>query len=388
LTSRIVEPVSNHGMQRRLEVDALRGLMLVWMTLTHLPTSISVYSYQPIGFVASSEGFIFLAALFTGLIYFKIALREGWSEMRLRLWARSLKIYGYHMLMVSLAFLAAPFIAGPNHPGLHNMLDYYFSVGPKRALVDAAMLGYRPPLLDILPMYVIFMGLSPIVLSVGRRLGWRYILAGSGLLWLMAQLGLREAFYNLLSFAGLRIPLHEMGAFDIWAWQLVWMIGLWCGVRWAQDDFPIGHWAQRVTVPAAVIVVALISLRYSLNYGVDLGRFEPAFDKWHLGIVRPIESVCIAALLVRFQQTLKKLAFRPFVIMGQASLPVFCTHIAFCFLGLFLMRDNPVLTGWQAIALPILTFVSLYFVARKAVERKLKNRATVPPRMSLAPATR
>lgn len=373
-------------MQRRLEVDALRGLMLVWMTLTHLPTGISVYSYQPIGFVASSEGFIFLSALFTGLIYFKTALREGWGEMRLRLWGRTLKIYGYHMLMVSLAFLVAPLIAGPSHPGLHYLFDYYFSVGPKRAFVDAAFLGYRPPLLDILPMYVIFMGLSPIVLSISRKFGWKFILAGSGVLWLLAQLGLREAFYNLLSYAGLRIPLHEMGAFDIWAWQLVWVGGLWCGVRWAQDDFPIADWARKVTVPAAIIVAALISLRYSLNYGVDLGRFEPAFDKWHLGIVRPIEFACVAALLIRFQESLKRLSFRPLVIMGQASLPVFCTHVAFCFLGLFLMRETPVLTGWESVALPILTFVSLYLVARKAVERKQKNRATVPPRMSLAPA--
>jgi hypothetical protein len=64
------------------------------------------------------------------------------------------------------------------------------------------------------------------------------------------------------------------------------------------------------------MIVALISLRYSLNYGVDLGRFEPAFDKWHLGIVRPIEFVCIAALLIRFQESLKMLAFRPLVIHG------------------------------------------------------------------------
>jgi len=373
-------------MQRRLEVDALRGFMLVWMTLTHLPTRISVYSYQPIGFVSSAEGFIFLSALFTGLIYFRTGLREGLGEMRLRLWGRTLKIYGYHMLMVSLAFFLAPLIAGVNHPGLHNLLDYYFSVGFKRAFVEAALLAYRPPLLDILPMYVIFMGLSPIALTIGRRFGWKYILAGSGVLWLTAQLGLREAFYNWMGYAGLRIPMHEMGAFDLWAWQLVWTLGLWCGVRWAQGDFPVVDWARKITVPAGLFVVALISLRYSLNYGVDLGRFEPAFDKWHLGIIRPIEAVCIGALLIRFQDALKKLAFRPLVLMGQASLPVFCTHVAFCFLGLFMMRDNPVLAGWEQVAVPMLTFVSLYLVARKAAERKQKNRAAVPPRMSLAAA--
>jgi hypothetical protein len=307
--------------------------------------------------------------------------------MRLRLWGRTLKIYGYHMLMVGLAFVAAPLIAGINHPGLHNLLDFYFSVGPKRAAVDAALLAYRPPLLDILPMYVIFMGLTPIVLTIGQRIGWRSILAGSFVLWLMAQLGLRQAAYIWMGHAGLRIPLHEMGAFDLWAWQLVWTVGLWCGVRWAQGDLPITEWARKITVPAAVIVVALIGLRYSLNYGVDLGRFEPAFDKWHLGFVRPVEFVCVSALLIRFQASLKWLAIRPLVIMGQASLPVFCTHVAFCFLGLTLMRDNPVVAGWERVALPALTFTSLYFVARKAVEHKKKSRTPVPPRISLTPVT-
>src|ERR1051325_2012090 len=172
-------------MQRRLEVDALRGLVLVWMTLTHLPTGISVYSYQPIGFVSSAEGFIFLSALFTGLIYFRTAMREGLGEMRFRLWGRTLKIYGYHMLMVGLAFVSAPLIAGINYPGLHNLLDFYFSVGPKRAAVDAALLAYRPPLLDILPMYVIFMGLTPIVLTIAQKIGWRSILAGSCVIWVL-----------------------------------------------------------------------------------------------------------------------------------------------------------------------------------------------------------
>jgi len=45
--------------QRRPELDALRGLFLVWMTLTHLPTRFSDFVNQPIGFVSSAEGFVF-----------------------------------------------------------------------------------------------------------------------------------------------------------------------------------------------------------------------------------------------------------------------------------------------------------------------------------------
>ncbi len=55
-------------MGRRLELDAVRGLMLVWITLTHLPTIASTYVNQPFGFVSAAEGFIFLSALFTRAI--------------------------------------------------------------------------------------------------------------------------------------------------------------------------------------------------------------------------------------------------------------------------------------------------------------------------------
>ncbi|HXO31534.1 MAG TPA: OpgC domain-containing protein [Candidatus Acidoferrales bacterium] len=44
-------------MQQRIEeLDALRGLMLVWITCTHLPTILSTYVNQPLGFFAASEG--------------------------------------------------------------------------------------------------------------------------------------------------------------------------------------------------------------------------------------------------------------------------------------------------------------------------------------------
>jgi hypothetical protein len=373
-------------MRRRPEMDALRGLMLVWMTLTHLPTPISAYSSQPIGFVSSAEGFIFLSALFTGLVYFRAALRDGYERMRQRLWDRTIKIYGYHMLMVGLAFLLAPLIAGASRPGLHNLLDFYFAVGPVRAGLDAAGLIYRPPLLDILPMYVVFLVLTPVVLTLAPRIGWRFILGGSFALWLMAQFGLRQIVYNWMAHTfGVRIPLNEMGAFDLWAWQMVWMAGLWCGVRWAQGDLPVVEWSGRITVPALITVMGLIGLRYSLNYGFDLGGYAPAFDKWHLGIARIIEFVCAGSLLVRFQSFFKRLAVRPLVVLGQASLPVFCTHVGFCFLGLAIMGERPMVAGWEQVALPGLTFAVLYAVARRVAEAK--NMPAAPPSdASFAPA--
>ena len=80
-------------MQRRVELDALRGLMLVWITFTHLPTNLSRYVNQPFGFFAATEGFIFLSALFTGLIYSRLAERDGLAAMCRKLWMRAGRLY-------------------------------------------------------------------------------------------------------------------------------------------------------------------------------------------------------------------------------------------------------------------------------------------------------
>ncbi|MFY9532355.1 MAG: OpgC domain-containing protein [Candidatus Acidiferrales bacterium] len=353
-------------MRRRLELDALRGLMLVWMTLAHLPTVISTFVNQPFGFVSASEGFIFLAALFTGSIYFRLAERDGYGTMRRRLWMRTLRLYGYHTLLLFFAFVVAAQIAvHGNRPGLHNLLDFYFAAGPKRAIIDGALLTYRPPLLDILPIYIIFLLLAPVALTVATRIGWRFILGGGFTLWLLAQIGIRQVAYDFMTRAfGLRIPLNEMGAFDLWAWQFLWVLGLWCGVRWAKDDLPIENLARRMAIPAMLVASALLVLRCTVLRSFAFGTFECLFDKWHLGVVRLFDFAAIAALLVRFQTVVKPLAIRVLVMLGQASLQVFCAHLLFCFLGLAIMGDASRVNGWQQIALVGATLSGLLLTAR------------------------
>ena len=58
-----VAVVRSMQLPRKPEFDALRGLFLVWMTLTHLPTRMSDLVNQPFGFISSAEGFVFLSAL-------------------------------------------------------------------------------------------------------------------------------------------------------------------------------------------------------------------------------------------------------------------------------------------------------------------------------------
>src|ERR1700757_674145 len=175
-----------HKLERRPELDALRGLFLVWMTLTHLPTRFSDFVNQPIGFVTSAEGFVFLSALLVGRIYVRELLRDE-AGAHLKLWKRSLKIYGYHLLMLTFAFtIAAEFAVHTHRAALMNLLDFYLA-HPFVAVVGSVLLLYCPPLLDILPMYVTFLFFTPLLLSASVRFGWRRILAASGLVLPLSQ---------------------------------------------------------------------------------------------------------------------------------------------------------------------------------------------------------
>ncbi len=355
-------------MQRRLsELDALRGVMLLWITGTHLPTVLSTYVNQPLGFFAGTEGFIFLSALFTGRIYFRMAAREGPRAMCRNLWMRAGRLYGYQILLLAVAFLIeAPLAAHGNRPAVHNLLDFYFAAGHTRAYIDAALMIYRPPLLDILPIYIIFLfALTPFALILGARLGWKYNFAGGITLWLLAQFGFRSFAHSVVTRAfGLQIPLNETGAFDLWAWQLWWLVGLWLGVRWAQEDLPLEGWAKRVTIPAAIIAAVFLVLRYAEMGGlVTFGRFAWLLDKWDFGAGRILDFTAVAALAIRYRSVLKHLAIRPLVMLGQASLEVFCVHLLCVFFALTVMGSREVIRGWPAIVLVLASWSALLLTA-------------------------
>ncbi len=362
-------------MGRRLELDAVRGLMLVWITLTHLPTSVSTYVNQPFGFVSAAEGFIFLSALFTGRIYFRMAEHDGYGPMTRKLWTRTVRLYGYHALLLAFMFLVAvPIASRGNRPGLHNLLDFYFMAGAKQSITEAALLIYRPPLLDILPMYIIFLVFTSAALLLARKIGWKPILATAFVVWGFAQFGFRNAEHSfMMRFIPTHIPLNEMGSFDLWAWQFLWIAGVWLGVRWGQDNLPIEKWARRVVVPAVLIVAVFFALRRVLERGVELGASEFLFDKWHLGPLRVLNFAAVAALLIVAQSALKPLAIRPLVMLGQSSLQVFCVHLLFCFAGLTLMGNASMLDGWRQSALLIATFSAMLLTAKLFAKSEAKQ---------------
>ena len=82
MSSRPVAPAPSRGAKRTSELDALRGLMLVLMAVTHLPTRFATPFGQPFGFVSAAEGFVLVSAFLAGRVYMARHERDGEDEMR------------------------------------------------------------------------------------------------------------------------------------------------------------------------------------------------------------------------------------------------------------------------------------------------------------------
>jgi hypothetical protein len=179
-----------HKVTRRPELDAMRGLMLVLMAITHVPTRYSTWLSQPFGFVSAAEGFVFLSAYMVGAIYTARALENGVAAMRSALWRRASVVWLCQVAMLLFLFtLIANIGLRTDRQAVKNLISFYLAE-PIDALWTGLLMIYNPPLLDILPMYVLFMLASPVALTMGLwRNGWLPVIAGSLTLWAIAQFG-------------------------------------------------------------------------------------------------------------------------------------------------------------------------------------------------------
>src|ERR1700755_1296417 len=304
------------------ELDARRVLFLVWMTFTHMPTPFSDFVNQPFGFVSSAEGFVFMSALLVSRVYLRDA-RESEDGLWGKLWRRTLKIYSYHLLMLAFAFtVAAAFAARTHRPALSNLLDFYLA-HPVTAIIGAVLLIYCPPLLDILPMYVIFLFLTPMVLTAEVRYGWRRVLAVSGVFWVGAQVGLREVVHHVLVYVThLQIPLQETGAFNLFAWQGVWVLGLWLGAKSVQGRGPLARIPGWMIAVSGVLCLFFIGVRHGwLGAHLTQQTFGLSVDKWEIGPVRLVNLVAFVIVCYWMRKYLIRLvSIEPFLTLGKASL--------------------------------------------------------------------
>jgi len=373
----VAPPVST---SRRLwEVDALRGAMLVLMTITHIPTRFSNPLGQPFGFVSAAEGFVLLSGFVAGMVYTQRQLRDGNTEMRAAFFKRAFKLYLCQAaLLVFLLSVIALVGVAIRQPAITDLVSFFLD-RPLTALFSGLLLLYNPPLLDILPMYVVFMILSPLLLLHASRHGWTAIVFGSGLIWLATQFGLSQAGYDaLVRLTGLPVPFRETGAFEMLAWQFVWVVGLWIGSAQGANrpvqPTPFPRWTVRFALAYALVHLVWRHAIGQAPFPAD-PQLSLLYDKWQLGPLRVVNFMCLLLLAMHYGPTLVRRLPRIQVLelLGRASLPVFCAHLVLAMLVLVSFGAIDPKRPWALdLTLLLACFAILYVVARisEQVDRK------------------
>jgi hypothetical protein len=136
-------------MKRFVELDILRGFLLLLMVVNHAPTYLRIFTDQPIGFFSTAEGFVFVSAFLAGMLFQRRSEKQGFDAARAATVSRALRIYRAHLVTLLFAFIVGGIFLA-QLPGMQNLLYHYFQ-NPGAAFIAAFALIFQPPLMDILP---------------------------------------------------------------------------------------------------------------------------------------------------------------------------------------------------------------------------------------------
>lgn len=353
----VAEPA---GVSRRDDrLDTLRGYMLVAITLNHLDTELRVLSDYVFGFVSTAEGFVFLSGLVAGLVYTRRSARCTTGELARHARRRAGQIYGAHLASYLVGFVGLLLLALANNTISNTSPGLFFS-HPIEALFAGAALIYQPGLFDILPMYCAFMLVLPLILAALRKDRWEWLFAVSGGLWLLSQAGLRDALQRWLEgFA----PVN-LGAFDILAWQLLFVLGVFFGYHWAKGTRMLSFRPALLALCLAVAVPLWFVLKYQqavLPAGLTMDFVWSWADKTHLAPLRLLNFVVLAYLIAAVAIHRPRLVtFRPLAFIGRNSLAVFSCQVTVC---VFVLAQPFLFHSFAARTLTAVAMVALLFPA-------------------------
>jgi hypothetical protein len=364
-------------MRRLTELDILRGVLLSMMVVNHSPSSLRRFTDQPIGFFTTAEAFVFVSAFLAGLLFRKRIEKNGFDSARSSTIHRAGRIYCAHLLTLAFAFLVGSFLLS-YLPGLRTLFEQYLK-NPSAAIGASMLLLFQPPLLDVLPMYILFSFLTPLVFWAAGKWGWKTVICASLSIWLIAQLRVRD----LLVTATKDLSYINPGPFDILAWQFLWVSGLFCGQRLCEKE---RAWTLPKPLPLILILLALAFFAWRLLTILAIPlptNLAWLLDKWHLGPLRLLNFLVtgwafskVLGHLQRWQTVL-----RPFSLIGRNMLPVFSSQIGLSMLLIGIIPSSGSVEPFSSILVicQLLTaFLLAHFFERVTQMKKLSGASAAP----------
>jgi len=318
---------------RDLRVDFFRGLALWWIYTDHIPGDVlGNFSLRNYAMCDATEVFVLLAGYGAGLSYGLGLVRNGYISTAADVLKRAWTLYIAHIFLFVL-FTAQVTYSATALNRLNYLEETRLDVlgdDPYRSILEALLLRFQPSLLNILPLYVVLLVFFAATIWLLR--------------WPRVLFGLSFAIYLVVRFTSLNLNAWGEGGwfFDPFAWQFLFIIGVLLACSPMRP--PTRPWlfdaASVVVISLGVMVTTVIEPHpHLLDWfsGSKVFHYLVIEDKTGLYPFRLISILALTWLCVRVirfdQPWLRTPWAAPLVLIGQNSLPVFCSGIVFGFLA-------------------------------------------------------
>jgi hypothetical protein len=377
---------------RDLRLDLFRGIANWAIFLDHIPDNVVNWiTTRNYGFSDAADLFVFISGYTASFVYARMMLERGFIVGATRLTKRVWQLYVAHIILfviyiASISYLALRF-------GDSDMINEFNVAGlvdnATETLRQGLFLRFKPLNLDVLPLYIVLMGLFPPVLWFMLRKP-DLTMALSIVLWLAAR------------HYGLNLTAYPAGQwyFNPYAWQVLFVFGAWCAMGGARRsgaviNSPITLWLCLGYLAFALVMT--MAGRFPTLGGMFPGWLFSAFnpnDKTNLAPYRFLHFVVIVILVIRFVPKdwpgLEWKVFDPLIVCGQQSLAVFCVGVFLSFVGHFELSMSSgslfaqIFVSIAGIA--IMTTVAYYISWSKKQDKPLKPPPPKPAAASPAKA--
>ena len=297
--------------------------MLIIITVDHILTPEKSLLWQPLGYVSAASGFVFLAGVTTAIAYRRYIDQP--RALWLKCWQRSLVIYLFHVSLLALYY-------GWQAIGMVTSSSFDNARETAVQMLFSLALIHQPSLMDILPMYVIFMMAAPwllILISKGRPLA---VLSASLLLWLLTQ------FMDIAALPGW-LSQHDvrLGAFNPLAWQLLFVAGLVSGSVCTGRKKDV-HSPFILAALAAPVLLLLLDRHEIIDIIPE--HLLSLAERYSIGAIRLANFALLAALIYLSIRYFKLNIGNSWVeFLGRHSLQVFTYSILLAELSAKILPD-------------------------------------------------
>ena len=323
-----VEPVPPYlAPGRDLRLDFFRGLALWFIYLDHVPENIvSWVTVRNYGFSDATEIFVFISGYTAVIAYSRMMLKDGWPRAAIKVYRRVWQLYVAHILLfvAFTAQIAYVSIARDTPQLIEEMQLMGLGQNPYRAILEAALLKFRPVNLDVLPLYIVLLAAFPFALPGLLRWPWA-VLLGSFALYVASS----HFDWNLPGY-----PDDKVWFFNPMAWQVIFYCGAVLAVIAPRlEIFDRRRWSTTAVAGLYLASAGFVAMSWHYN---ALERLIPDWvarqiypiDKTNLDILRLLHFFALAwltRLVVRRDAGfLKWRIFLPIRRCGEQSLQIFC----------------------------------------------------------------